>query len=150
MLRNVIDDTSAMMTNEYVVQNIIPELVDKFNRMPSITDSNKKLINQFYQNIQRSDKPILSKKFSMKGGSSNVLERAIAYYLSNINKYDGVLVNHAVSYGLAMDKIIVLVLINNIHDVKLFCEINNLSYEQTKSITKLKKLSALYNLENNF
>jgi hypothetical protein len=151
MLRNAIESTAPLMTNEYVAQNIIPELVEKFNKMPDVTDQNKYLINQFYQQM-RTNKSTTPKESVnvMAGGSINVLQQAIAYYLSNINKYDGILVNYAVSYGLNMDKIIVLILINNIDDLKFFCRINNLNHEQTHTVIKLKKLSELYNLQHNF
>jgi len=149
MLNNTIKNISSNLTNEFAIQNVISELVDKVNQSPVVTDQNKMLMNQYYRKISggRAPKPKIS---NMTGGAENVLQQALAYYLSNINKYDGVLVNRVATYGLGMDKIIVLILINNIYDIKLFCKSNRLNQEQTTAIITLKRLSALHNLETNF
>ena len=149
MLNNTIKNISSNLTNEFAIQNVISELVTKFNQSPIITDQNKMLMNQYYRKISGGQAPKL-KISNMTGGAENVLQQALAYYLSNINKYDGVLVNRVATYGLGMDNIIVLILINNIYDIKLFCKSNHLNQQQTTTIITLKRLSALHNLETNF
>jgi len=151
MLNSTIKHLNSNITNEFVIQNVVSELVDKFNKSPVVTVENKQLLNQYYNSIKNTKpaKPVGSKLFNMTGGA-NVIQQAIAYYLSNSNRYDEILFNYGVSYGLNVDKLILLILLNNIDDIREFCKSNNLNQQQILNIITLKRLSALHNLEHNF
>jgi hypothetical protein len=85
----------------------------------------------------------------MKGGSNEV-RTVLAYYLANTNKYDEKIASLAKSYGFDDSQIVILIILNNVDDIRVFCKNNKLSETQTRSIVSLKRYSALYNLNQNF
>lgn len=151
ILNDSINHLNSNITNDFVIQNVVSELVNKFNKSSIVTAENKQLLNKYYNNIKSNESPksISSNLFKQVGGS-NVLQTTIAYYLSNTNRYDEVLFNQGLSYGLDIDKLVLLILLNNIDDIKSFCKLNNLNYQQKLNVISLKRSSALYNLEYNF
>jgi hypothetical protein len=151
MLNSTIRRLNSGMTNESVIHNVVSEIVNNFNQSSIVTNENKRQMNHYYDEI-RGGKPkrSLADNLPEMTGGCNVIQKALAYYLSNTNKYDEILYNKASSYGIPTDKIILLILLNNIYDIKSFCKDNNLTQEQTQTIITLKKSSALHNVEYNF
>ena len=145
MLNRTIDNVSSKLDNDKVIHNILAEVVKKMNKSKIVTPQNKEAMSNYYRDIPKYNPPNV-----MKGGCEDIMRGTLIYYLSNTNKYDEMLVNKTSSYGLEIKETILLILLNNLYDVKIFCKSHNLNSDQTNNIVTLKKLSALHNLEHNF
>jgi len=154
VLNNSINDLVYTLHNDFVMQEIVSRLVDKINQANIITKENKYTINKYFskQGItplgQSYPQPQFDKKTSVTPKS--LLLATLVYLLSNLNIYDEHLVNYAFSIGLRPDSIIVLLLINNIHDIEVFCATYNIGNNGLYNISTLKKLSELHKLQFNY
>ena len=147
-LKNIINDLVSTLDNDFVMQNIVSELVKKINKSKIIKADNKKIINQYFGNKVT---PIEPAKLSNLGNTTqNLLLQTTIYFLSNLNNYDYHLINTAFDIGLQADNIIVLLLLNNIYDVEMFCRKHNIYGENFYILSTLKKLSAVHKIQTNF
>lgn len=153
VLDNTINRLTARLHDGVIFSKVVTELVNKIDKSPVVTLENKDAFKNYYarrksNSRHASSDPTGSK--SMYGGADPIVMGALVYYLSNTNKFDDILVNKASMFGLGVDDIITLVILNNIHDIKQFCYGKRLTAEQASTLITLKKLSALHNLEHNF
>ena len=160
-LDRAVNDLRHTLHNDFMMQNIISQLVDKINRSKIITAQNKYAINSYFNlpvSSMQKKYPLNTQIMALKPGSlisgessiKNLLIATAIYYLSDLNNYDYHLINHAFNYGLRANDVVVLLLLNNIYDIETFCTLNQLTGHAKHSITTLKKLSALHKIQFNF
>ncbi|XWV25299.1 putative ORFan [Tupanvirus deep ocean] len=157
-LDRAINDLRSSLHNDFVMQNIVAQLVGKINQSNIILPQNKYAINDYFNIPSTQIKRPLSIGFTKpsygNSGSQpsvkNVLIATAVYYLSDLNNYDFHLINHCFKFGLQPNDIIVLLLLNNIYDVDTFCKHRGLTMDKYHTITTLKKLSALHKVQFNF
>lgn len=73
-----------------------------------------------------------------------------SYSMSNLNRYDYILVNKSIDYGLNVEETIELILIDNLDDINNFCNKKSIHGDTRHTLVTLKKLSALYKLQYSF
>jgi len=136
-MSNIIEKLSI---NRDTTKDLLTHLESKSNQ----NKSRRNEIDGYYNSIKQ------SKSSNMFGGGGSEAQIALAYYLANTNRYDELIAKIARQAGLNESRIILLILVNNVDDIKVFCRQNNLSNTQTQKIISLKRHSALYNLHHNF
>ena len=159
-LDNAIHDLRSTLHNDFMMQNIVSQLVNKINQSRIIKSENKLAMNEYFNISNPTIMRPLSYGFKLstadKKASGNVsikdaLISTAIYYLSDLNHYDYHLINYAFNYGLQPNDIIVLLLLNNIYDIEIFCKQKGLtSKDKYHTIATLKKLSALWKVQYNF
>ena len=160
-LDNAIHDLRSTLHNDFMMQNIVTQLVNKINQSRVIKPENKLAMNEYF-NISNTTvtRPLsygfnklstFDKKTSGNISVKDALISTAIYYLSDLNHYDYHLINYAFNYGLAPNDVIVLLLLNNIYDIEIFCKQKGLaSKDKYHTIATLKKLSALWKVQFNF
>ncbi|XWV26560.1 putative orfan [Tupanvirus soda lake] len=157
-LDSAINDLRSSLHNDFVMQNIVAQLVNRINQSNIISPQNKFAVNNYF-NIPTSQlrRPMTigfskpsTEKTSGESSVKNVLMATAIYYLSDLNNYDFHLINHCFNFGLQPNDIIVLLLLNNIYDVDTFCKQKGLTMDKYHTVTTLKKLSALHKVQFNF
>lgn len=156
-LDQTVNDFKRTLHNDFVMDNIVSQLVGKVNESKIITPQNKSKMSQYFNfNGSTQKKPFRNdlSTFKQNGGSGlsvkNILIATVIYYLVDLNNYDHHLINYAFNYGIGANNIIVLLLINNIFDIDIFCKKFNIVGSNYNTITTLKKLSALHKIQYNF
>jgi hypothetical protein len=158
-LDNAINDLRSTLRNDFVMQNIVAQLVNKINGSGIINPEYKSAINEYF-NLPKPyvirpismalTKPIPDKKSGEPVSIKNILISTAIYYLLDLNLYDYHLINYSFNYGLKPNDIIVLLLLNNIYDIEIFCKQKGLLGDKYHSLATLKKLSALWKVQYNF
>src|ERR1700761_6518482 len=101
-LDNAINDLRSTLHNDFVMQNLVGQLLNKINQSNIIHPQNKYAINEYF-NIPNSQmkKPMtigfVKSSFPKDSGESivkDVLMATAIYYLSDLNNYDFYLINH--------------------------------------------------------
>lgn len=152
-IHNITRDMISTLHNNEIMQNIVQQLVDKLNKSSIIKPEHKIKIQNYFIGIQIN--PTIFNNTFLGSASedterNNLLWRTIIYFISDLNKYDYHLVNASFSSGLDVIDVFVLLLLNNIYDIEIFCKKNFLYGEIYYTIITLKKLSALYKLYHNY
>lgn len=149
-LHKAIDDLKSTLQNDYIMQKLVEELLKKITRSKLIIKQNKEAIKTYF-GLAETKYPCHQSKICPVGFDiKHLLIMTAIYYLSDLNKYDYYLINYGFSYGLEANKIIILLLLNNIHDINMFCQLNHLVGDRYHTIATLKKLSALHRVQYNF
>lgn len=153
-LNSIIGDINPSNYNP-VMQSIISQLIEKINHSNVVMPENKIYLNQFFNGhifgASRINRPSFSKQMILnKNNMKDVLISLAAYYLTDLNVYDYKLINYSFAYGLKANDIIVLLLMNNIYDVELFCQQKGIYGDRLHTIITLKKLSAFHKVQYNF
>lgn len=160
-LDQAINDLKFTLHNDFVMQNIVSQLVDKINRSGLVEPQNKLAMNNYFNFTGRAERkyPLSAQITSFKPGYvkpqgessvKNLLIATAIYYLSDLNNFDYHLINRAFNFGLGANDIVVLLLLNNIYDIETFCKMKNIMNDRLYTIMTLKKLSALHKVQFNF
>lgn len=151
-LNKAINDLSATLQNDLVMQHIVSKLVEKINSAKIVKPQYKTAISQYYHSAKSQPVPLATVGISnlQNAATKDLLLLATIYFLSDLNDYDFYLINYAFQLGLAPENIIVLLLLNNIYDIEIFCRRYNIYGEGYYTISTLKKLSALNKLWYNY
>jgi hypothetical protein len=160
ILNHAIGDLRYTLNNDFVMQNLVAQLVNKIKLSNIILPQHKATINEYFKFGTQSQKYSLQvhvpkpstqgSNVITKGSIKDLLVSTAIYYLSDLNNYDYHLINYGFNYGLGANDIIVLLLLNNIYDITTFCQKYGISRDKYYTISTLKKLSALHKLQYNF
>ena len=152
VLNNSINDLSSTLNNDFVLQQIVARLVEKINQAKIIKKGHKYTINKYFSSYRGriSDLQAVEMKNINTSDPKNLLLLTVVYILSNMNTYDEYLVNYLFNIRQTADAVIVLLLLNNIHDIEIFCKKYNIGSEGFYNISTLKKLSELHKLQFNY
>lgn len=142
-IHNITNDMISTLHNDAIMQSIVQQLVDKLNKSKIIKPDHKTKIQNYLTNIEIDD-------FNITKTPYDLLWRTLIYFISDLNKYDYHLVNVAFSSGLNMVNVIVLLLLNNIYDIEIFCKKYFIHGETYYTIITLKKLSVMHKLHYNY
>lgn len=149
----LIDDTKSAIDNDLIMKKIVMQIAKKINQSKIVKMEYKKSFDQYSQNekiLMPESKHTLLINNSIYHADTSALILSAIYYLSDLNFYDYQLVNYSFEYGLKIDDIIILLLLNNIKDIEYFCKEKKLISNEKYNIETLKKLSALYKLQFDF
>lgn len=128
---------------------IMPKIIKNINESEYVNNAVKKKFMS--GGTDRSKRLRLS---NLKGGGDVVvkdaLEIIISHYLSDINKYEAKLLNLLDDKGYDNKIMVKFLIVNNDNDIRSVCKMNNISDDMCSKIIDLKKMSALYKIENNF
>jgi hypothetical protein len=150
-LNNAINDLTNTLNNDFVMQNIVTQLVDKINKSKIITKKKNFSIGSYFDPYLAHIKtPIERYGIPSNNYILNLLITTIKYCLSDLNIYDYHLINYLFEYNLQPNNIIVLLILNNIYDIDAFCKLHTLHGDKYHTISTLKKLSALHRIQYNF
>jgi hypothetical protein len=133
------------------MQNIVSEITKKIGQSKIIKSEHKNDFDRYLNSLNKktvTNNVIISEP--QINDETNALILAAIYYLSDLNFYDYHLINYSFQYGLKVDDIIILLLLNNITDIDFFCKEKNLVLNEQQTIKTLKKLSALRKIQFNF
>ena len=132
-----IDNASLFMDHNLIHQKIL----NNINNSDLISDQIKYRIN--FGNHSNLNNIRLQNYLSTQNDTQDLL-------LCELNHYDAKLITLLVKHNVDLDIIITLLIMNNRQDINYLCQkmINN--RDICHNILTLKKLSALYKIENNF
>ena len=152
ILNNSINDLSSTLENDFVLQQIVARLVEKINQAKIIKKEHKYTINKYFSSYsgKLTDLKTIEMKNINTSDPKTLLLLTVVYILSNMNIYDEYLVNYLFNIGQAADAVIVLLLLNNIYDIEIFCKRYNIGSDGFYNISTLKKLSELHKLQFNY
>lgn len=162
VFQNSISDLKRTLNNNDVMFYIVQQLMSSLNSTPIVEPQHKISFTNFWNRFSTNNSP---KQYSLsmnndlqpvaiddvnRSSTSNIAVLAVVYYLSNLNKFDFHLINYCMRVGLSVEDVIILLLLNDIHTIEVFCRSKNIHSQSYMMIVNLKKLSALHKVENNF
>jgi len=153
LINNSINDLKQTLNNNDIMYRIVNDLASKIRTTNIVTPANKDLINQYLNRFPgaNTNQIIFAEQDKITEVSGkDLLLLTIIYYVSDLNKYDFHLINFAIEYGLTMEDVIVLLLLNDMYSIDRFCKLKGLLGTEYYTICTLKKLSALHKVEWNF
>lgn len=152
-LKDTINNAASKIHDDAYMNDIVYKLTSSINKSNIVEPNVKRAINQYF-GINSGTKMMVGGNgdfFKSKNiNTHDLLLATTIYYLSDLNQYDYKLINEAYKYGLEIGDIITLLLLNNIHDISVFCEKHNLKNNEQYTLSTLKKLSALFKIQYNF
>jgi hypothetical protein len=154
LVNNAVNDLKQTLNNNDIMYKIVQDLVGKLNNTNIVTPENKNSIVRYMQNFPLSGNSMNLNVVELKNietsSPKDLLLLTIIYYLSDLNKYDYHLINFGFDYGLTVEDIIILLLLNDIYTIDTFCYSRQIFGSQYYTLVTLKKLSAMHKVEFNF
>jgi hypothetical protein len=154
LVNNAVNDLKQTLNNNDIMYRIVQDLVGKLNTTNIVTPENKSSIIRYMQNFPLDSNSLGLNVVELKNiensSPKDLLLLTIIYYLSDLNKYDFHLINFSFDYGLTVEDIIILLLLNDIYTIDVFSHSRQIFGSQYYTLATLKKLSAMHKVEFNF
>lgn len=145
LVKEIHHEFNSMLDNEFIMEEIIKELLEKILQSKSIDEKNKMFIIDAIKNYyQEKEKKHYQEK------DNKLLITIVLYRINNLNYYDYILIDHLLKQLFSIHDILTVILIDNLSDINAFCSKHKMSSSDCSTIVTLKKLSALWNLQHNF
>jgi hypothetical protein len=116
-----------------------------------VNDKNKQSIAAFAHNLKTTGiYDNLDIKKLKNVSAKDLLVLTVIHYLSDLNQFDMKLMDYCLTNGATTESMLVLLMLNDISSIRVFCKTQNFSANVSYTVETLKKMSALHKLQNDF
>lgn len=147
MIGQSIEGASRIVNNRFLKENITPYIISKINESSLVADKSKDKFNKYLKGGFKVKVPSISSLSLREMPGQDILIMALIYYLADLNQFDYQLINLSTNIDLSVEDIILLLLIDNINDINIFCKQRAIYGVYYYLVTNLKKMSAWHRLQ---